>query len=182
MGYHQGNFGKADLHAIRAFGRGEGPDMLVYARGATLAGSGPVAGAVRGLLDAGLARSNFRRGADGVGEYVITRRTGARLPKRPVRARGPQLDEIEKAVLRLLRRYARAGAELPTNRSIAARCGCKNRHDASYRIRKLAGFGLIRIEITGETRTAKLPASDGEARSANMPALVGEGECSSLQD
>jgi len=167
MGLYQ-----ADFRAVRAFAQGDGPGELVYARGAALHG-GPIAGAVRGLIDAGVVQANFRRGASGEGEYLITRRTamgrdGARL--RAVRRGGPRLDEIERAVLRLLKRYARAGQELPTNRSIAARCGCKSRHDASYRIRKLAGFGLIEIETMGETRLAK------------MPARVGEGECSSLQD
>lgn len=146
----------AGVGSIRAFVETASPgDVMIYARGAALPRAAETASVVRSLADQGVVVANLRRGSGGC-EYLIRKRATSNRPRTPRRGFG--LGPLELAVLRLLKRYARTGRCLPTNRMIAAKCGCKNLHDASWRIRKLVAGGLIAVEIEADgSRYARLP-------------------------
>ncbi|WP_447727255.1 hypothetical protein [Sphingomonas koreensis] len=60
-----------------------------------------------------------------------------------------QEDELADRVLRRLRRAANLGLVCPTNAELARDCGLKDADAASYRLRKLIGNKLIRVDDQG---------------------------------
>lgn len=138
----------AEPGAVRAFVAAAAPgETMLYARAASLPRGAETPSIVRQFAEGGQVTAHLRRSDEGC-EYVIRRR--AETVRRVTPRRGNGLGPLERAVLRLLKRYARTGKPIPSNRSIAARCGCKSRLDASWRIRKLVAADIIAIETSAE--------------------------------
>lgn len=146
-------------------------ECIDYAEGPWVP-DGPTKAEVTALQREGIATPHQRRTAAGVAVYYLKLRPPSPKPaaQRGAAAPAPVLDEGQAAVLEALVAAARAGARCPSDRALAETAGLGSRHQASWRVRKLAEAGLIGIEtqsgpdgpwrvvIVGGCRTAGPPA------------------------
>lgn len=120
-----------------------------------------VAPVVRALVDADLIDVARTRVAADRWRFIVQRRAriyarpdiapvDARLRRGGLRAR--RAGTAERRILKLLLAAANRGLPCPTNAAIARAVGLPDGDAASYRLRKLAARGLIRVTVPGDPR------------------------------
>lgn len=131
-------------------------DRKVFARGPAIPRAAPVWGRATELVDEGLIRTHHVRAGD-EWEFLAVRQAPIddAAGRQPVwtgfdAGRDPQADEDpDTLIMRALRRAANMTLPCPTNAELAEKCGLKDAAAASYRLRKLQGAGLIKVEAQG---------------------------------
>jgi hypothetical protein len=140
-------------------------DVLVYAKGTHLIRNDGVEAITR-AAQAGKIRLNFRRGGDGSGEYIATRRPPdpSRLPHSSSLAQSATLSDRafddSAQLMGLLCRLAQHKRACPTNRALGDMMGGVSPERVSYLLRKNEAVKTIRVECAaGGQRVVTILAS-----------------------
>ncbi|WP_423606166.1 hypothetical protein [Sphingomonas sp. MS122] len=124
-------------------------EKVIYASGPEFPRGHPAVALARRLCDAGVITLTSESYPGGRNYIAIRCAIDVAAPSTERHAAPVQEDELADRVLRRLKRAANLGLVCPTNAELARDCGLKDADAASYRMRKLIGNKLIRVEDQG---------------------------------